>query len=87
MDPSPNLVRDPMMGLDAPQHHPTDEGEASDTKGVARQAAADAHLNWLFVDLNSYFASVEQEVRPELRGRPVGVVPMMAATTVCIGAS
>ncbi len=45
------------------------------------------HLNWLFVDLNSYFASVEQEVRPELRGRPVGVVPMMADTTVCIAAS
>ena len=44
-------------------------------------------LNWLFVDLNSYFASVEQEVRPELRGRPVGVVPMMADTTCCIAAS
>ena len=44
-------------------------------------------LNWLFVDLNSYFASVEQEVRPDLRGRPVGVVPMLADTTVCIAAS
>ena len=44
-------------------------------------------LNWLFVDLNSYFASVEQEVRPELRGRPVGIVPMMADTTCCIAAS
>jgi DNA polymerase-4 len=44
-------------------------------------------LNWLFVDLNSYFASVEQEVRPELRRRPVGVVPMMADTTCCIAAS
>ena len=44
-------------------------------------------LNWLFVDLNSYFASVEQEVRPELRGRPVAVVPMMADTTCCIAAS
>jgi DNA polymerase IV len=45
------------------------------------------YLNWLFVDLNSYFASVEQQVRPELRGRPVAVVPMMADTTVCIAAS
>jgi DNA polymerase-4 len=44
-------------------------------------------LNWLFVDLNSYFASVEQQVRPELRGRPVGVVPMMADTTCCLAAS
>jgi DNA polymerase-4 len=48
---------------------------------------AGPNLNWLFVDLNSYFASVEQEVRPELRGRPVAVVPMMADTTVCIAAS
>src|SRR5580704_4194533 len=44
-------------------------------------------VNWLFVDLNSYFASVEQHVRPELRGRPVAVVPMMADTTCCIAAS
>jgi DNA polymerase-4 len=44
-------------------------------------------VNWLFVDLNSYFASVEQDVRPELRGRPVGIVPMMADTTCCIAAS
>lgn len=45
------------------------------------------YVNWLFVDLNSYFASVEQQVRPDLRGRPVAVVPMMADTTVCIAAS
>ena len=44
-------------------------------------------VNWLFVDLNSYFASVEQELRPELRGRPVAVVPLLADTTCCIAAS
>ncbi len=44
-------------------------------------------LRTFFVDFNSYFASVEQQVRPELRGRPVGVVPMMAESTCCIAAS
>ncbi len=44
-------------------------------------------LRWLFMDLNSYFASIEQELRPELRAKPVGVVPIMADTTCCIAAS
>src|ERR1043166_4547716 len=44
-------------------------------------------LRWLFVDLNSYFASVEQELRPELRKKPVAVIPMKADTTCCISAS
>ncbi len=44
-------------------------------------------VNWLFLDLNSYFASVEQELQPRLRGRPVAVVPLMADTTFCIAAS
>ena len=50
-------------------------------------AGAGPCLNWLFVDLNSYFASVEQQDRQELRGKPVGVVPMLADTTCCIAAS
>src|SRR6185437_6694085 len=44
-------------------------------------------LPWLLLDLNSYFASVEQELRPELRGRPIAVVPVMADTTCSIAAS
>ncbi len=44
-------------------------------------------VRWLFLDLNSYFASVEQELQPLLRGRPVAVVPLMADTTCCIAAS
>ena len=41
----------------------------------------------LLVDFNSYFASCEQQDRPELRGRPVGVVPMLADSTCLIAAS
>src|SRR3569832_1923880 len=44
-------------------------------------------LQSLYVDLNSFFASVEQQLRPELRGRPIGVLPVMADTTCCIAAS
>jgi DNA polymerase-4 len=44
-------------------------------------------IQWLFLDLNSYFASVEQEQRPSLRNRPVAVVPVMADTTCVIAAS
>src|SRR4030065_1454221 len=46
-----------------------------------------AEVSWLFLDLNSYFASIEQELRPELRDKPVAVVPVMAETTCCIAAS
>lgn len=44
-------------------------------------------LRCLFVDFNAYFASVEQHDCRPLRGRPVGVVPVMAQTTCCIAAS
>jgi DNA polymerase-4 len=52
-----------------------------------RFRTGDPQLQWLFVDLNSYFASVEQELRPELRDRPLAVVPVLADTTCCIAAS
>jgi DNA polymerase IV len=54
---------------------------------AAVQADDQPRLRWLFLDLNSYFASVEQELRPELRGRPIAVVPVVADTTCCIAAS
>ncbi|HET6425496.1 MAG TPA: hypothetical protein VFG20_17540 [Planctomycetaceae bacterium] len=44
-------------------------------------------LRYLFVDMNSYFASAEQHFRPELRNKPVAVVPMLVDTTCCLAAS
>lgn len=42
---------------------------------------------YLYLDLNSFFASCEQQDDPSLRHKPVGVVPTMANTTSCIAAS
>lgn len=44
-------------------------------------------LSWLYLDMNSFFASVEQELDPALRGRPVAVVPVQADSTCCIAVS
>lgn len=42
---------------------------------------------WLFLDLNSYFASCEVQERPDLRGKPVAIVPMETNYTVAIAAN
>ena len=45
-------------------------------------------LRYIFIDFDSFYASVEQQFRPELRGRPVGIVPSLGVeTTCCIAAS
>ena len=44
-------------------------------------------LHNLAIDFDSFFASVEQQERPELRGRPVGIVPVLAETTGCVAIS
>ncbi|HVK17999.1 MAG TPA: DNA polymerase [Fimbriiglobus sp.] len=44
-------------------------------------------LRYLFVDMNAFFASVEQQDNPALRGRPVAVVPVLARTTCCLAVS
>lgn len=44
-------------------------------------------LRCIYVDLNSYFASVEQAEDPRLMGRAVAVVPSLAETTSCLAAS
>jgi DNA polymerase IV len=70
-------------------------GKKGETLGIAGDAVEIAaktvpngpRVAWLFLDLNSYFASVEQELQPRLRGRPVAVVPLFADSTCCIAAS
>ncbi len=53
----------------------------------ALQSPEDLGLSTLFLDLNSYFASVEQNENPSLMGKPVAVLPTMTDATCAIAAS
>lgn len=44
-------------------------------------------LRWLYLDLNSYFASVEQQLNPALRGKPIAVGPEKVNSGTVIAAS
>src|SRR5690606_8982353 len=44
-------------------------------------------LRWLYIDFNSYFASVEQQLNPRLRGKPIAVVSVQTDSTCAIAAS
>ena len=44
-------------------------------------------FGFLHIDLNSFFASVEQQLHPEFRGKPTAVVGTMADTGTIIAAS
>lgn len=46
-----------------------------------------AGLRWLFIDLNAFFASVEQQMNPDWQGRPVIVRPSPSEYTGAIAAS
>ena len=46
-----------------------------------------ASVEWLFLDLNAFFASCEQQEAPALRGKPVIVVQTPTDSAVAIAAS
>src|SRR5271168_3367354 len=54
---------------------------------MAESSPQPDRFRFLHIDLNSFFASVEQQIHPEHRGKPLAVVPTMADTTCCIAAS
>ncbi len=58
-----------------------------DPFATSSSAAQPDRFGFLHVDLNSFFASVEQQLHPEYRGKPLAVVPSFADTTVAIAAS
>jgi DNA polymerase-4 len=41
-------------------------------------------IECLYLDFDGFFASVEQTVYPELRGKPVGVVPFIETDRTCV---
>lgn len=41
----------------------------------------------LYLDMNSFFASVEQHLDPTLRGRPVAITAMEKPVGICVAAS
>lgn len=47
----------------------------------------DIFVQMLYLDMNSYFASVAQQVEPDLRDRPVAIVTTLNPKAACIAAS
>ncbi len=41
----------------------------------------------MVIDFDGYFAGVEQHLNPALRGKPIGVVPMLTDSTCCIASN
>ncbi len=52
-----------------------------------KESPPSSQIAWLLLDLNSFFASCEQQEQPHLRGKPIAIVPMLNDSTCAIAAS
>lgn len=41
----------------------------------------------MYIDINSYFATIEQQLNPDLRNKPIAIVPVISDSTCAIAAS
>jgi len=49
--------------------------------------ALEHKLNWLYTDVNSYFATIEQQLDKSLRKKAIAIVPLLSDSTCAIAAS
>ena len=57
------------------------------TQATRRPPETSHDMRRLYLDFDSFFASAEQHFNPDLRGKPVGVVPLDSPHTGCIAIS
>ena len=49
--------------------------------------ALEHKLNWLYTDVNSYFATIEKQLDKSLRKKAIAIVPLLSDSTCAIAAS
>ena len=63
------------------------EGLGDTFEALGSRTISELGFTILYVDLNSCFATTEQQARPKLRGKPVGIVNRIAEHSTLIAAS
>jgi hypothetical protein len=63
------------------------EGLGNTFDSLGDKTISELGFTILYVDLNSCFATTEQQARPKLRGKPVGIVNRIAEHSTLIAAS
>jgi DNA polymerase-4 len=69
--------------ISLPAAHGT-QGAAPKTRHLRPHMRRPTEIERLYIDCDGFFAAVEQQVNPRLRGRPVGIVPFAQAEHTCV---